>query len=226
MIISPTRVPRPPPSQEIFTPTLPSRNFLLDPPPTPPPPLRGLKGGAMLSGMQQGPPPPTAPLPPTHSWFFVPLLHAAARRLAPQTQRAWEADARFSVVWHRYLFLLQRAQPIRPDALVRALAVLQQLAASPAHLPKIHLCMKRPACLPLRWLTSRGLGICSPSGRLHPCHCAGGLAAKFPRCRGGVSACAESCRCTGNRCSGCRATSQQLPPRTQFARGSCQPRRL
>ena len=116
-----------------------------------------MQSGAGTSHMpwyQQGPPPPTAPLPPTHSWFFVPLLHAAARRLAPQAQRAWEADARFSVVWHRYLFLLQSAQPIRPDALVRALAVLQQLAAAggqpcpPAEARLLDSLVHETSCLP------------------------------------------------------------------------------
>ena len=82
---------------------------------------------------QQGPPLPSTPRPPTHSWIFVPLLHAAARRLTTSAERAWEADARFAGVWQRYVVLLRNAPPVPPEVLLHTLDALQQLATASGH---------------------------------------------------------------------------------------------
>ena len=88
---------------------------------------------AIMPWFQQGPPLPSTPRPPTHSWIFVPLLHAAARRLTTSAERAWEADARFAGVWQRYVVLLRNAPPVPPEVLLRTLDALQQLATASGH---------------------------------------------------------------------------------------------
>jgi len=75
---------------------------------------------------------------PTHSWFFVPLLHASTQRLHHQVEGTWEAS-RFRAPWQTGLLGLRHAGPIPPTSLVRALQTTQQLAVADgrgeAHLP-------------------------------------------------------------------------------------------
>ena len=58
-------------------------------------PKLGDRATSSAAWFQQRPPPPEAALPATNSWFFVPLLHAAARRLHQEAQLCWEACPRF-----------------------------------------------------------------------------------------------------------------------------------
>ena len=55
----------------------------------------------------------------THSWLFVPLLHAAVGRLHPAALTAWEAHALCAPLWQRGLATLLRH--VEPAALVHAL---------------------------------------------------------------------------------------------------------
>ena len=64
----------------------------------------------------------------THSWLFVPLLHAAVGRLHPAAVAAWQAHAVYAPLWQRALDALRQAPPVQPAALVHALHTLQQLA--------------------------------------------------------------------------------------------------
>jgi len=74
-------------------------------------------------------PPDTLALQRTHSWLFVPLLHAAVGRLHPAALARWEAHPLYSLLWQRNLALLRQAPPVEPQALVHALHTLQQLAS-------------------------------------------------------------------------------------------------
>ncbi|CAE7722283.1 unnamed protein product [Symbiodinium sp. CCMP2456] len=65
--------------------------------------------------------PPTAlAVGQTHSWLFVPPLHAAVGRLHSDALDAWQAHPDFAPIWQR--------SPVEPAALVHALHTLQQLA--------------------------------------------------------------------------------------------------
>ncbi|CAE7191617.1 unnamed protein product, partial [Symbiodinium sp. CCMP2456] len=64
----------------------------------------------------------------THSWLFVPLLHAAVGRLHPAALTAWETHGLYAPLWQRGLTTLRDAAPVEPAALVHALHTLQQLA--------------------------------------------------------------------------------------------------
>ena len=64
----------------------------------------------------------------THSWLFVPSLHAAVGRLHPAAVAAWQAHAVYAPLWQRALDALRQAPPVQPAALVHALHTLQQLA--------------------------------------------------------------------------------------------------
>ena len=76
---------------------------------------------------RQGPP-DTLASGRTHSWLFVPLLHAAVGRLQPDALSAWNAHAHYAPLWLRALDILRQAPPVQPAALVHALHTLQQLA--------------------------------------------------------------------------------------------------
>ena len=65
----------------------------------------------------------------THSWLFVPLLHAAVGRLHSDALDAWHAHAYYAPLWQRALDVLRQASPVQPAALVHALHTLQHLAS-------------------------------------------------------------------------------------------------
>ena len=74
-------------------------------------------------------PPDTRAIQRTHSWLFVPLLHAAVGRLDPTPLARWEAHPLYGRLWQHSLALLRQAPPVEPQALVHALHTLQQLAS-------------------------------------------------------------------------------------------------
>ncbi|CAE7215607.1 unnamed protein product, partial [Symbiodinium sp. CCMP2456] len=60
---------------------------------------------------------------PTHSWIFVPLLHAAVGRLHPDALQAWESSPRYGALWSRVLANLRLAGSVPPASIVHALHV-------------------------------------------------------------------------------------------------------
>jgi len=96
-------------------------------PPTPPAQVAPTAAPAAAAWCNQGP--PAAPAQGrTHSWLFVPLLHAAVGRLHPAALTAWETHGLYAPLWQRGLTTLRDAAPVEPAALVHALHTLQQLA--------------------------------------------------------------------------------------------------
>ena len=98
--------------------------------PAPPTQAGSTAAPAAAAWCNQGPP-DAPPHGRTHSWLFVPLLHAAVGRLHPAALAAWEAHALYAPLWQRGLTgltTLRHAAPVEPAALVHALHTLQQLA--------------------------------------------------------------------------------------------------
>ena len=83
------------------------------------------------------PPPNALAVGQTHSWIFVPLLHAAVGRLHPDALAAWEAHPNYAPIWQRALRTLRQAPPVDPAALVHALHTLQQLATEEGRAPPV-----------------------------------------------------------------------------------------
>ena len=125
-------------------------------------------------------PPDTRALQRTHSWLFVPLLHAAVGRFDPTPLARWEAHPLYGRLWQHSLALLRQAPPVEPQALVHALhtvgeraaaSLLQDVAAShrdpgfastdpPGPLPTI--------LLPHRCVLPDAAALRAPARRAHP----------------------------------------------------------
>ena len=98
-------------------PCMPAR--ILDPQPVDAPPDQASSDRPWYT---RGPPSAGSPASPTHSWIFVPLLHAAVGRLHPQCEQQWASHASLGDIWTRSLQALRLAG-------IHALHVLQQLAS-------------------------------------------------------------------------------------------------
>ena len=79
---------------------------------------------------RQGPPDPHHNLPATHSWFYVPLLLAGARRLHPDAENQWRHHAQAGHEWNNLLEQLRAAPPVPWQQLHNALTTLQQLSTT------------------------------------------------------------------------------------------------
>ncbi|OLP80699.1 hypothetical protein AK812_SmicGene38857 [Symbiodinium microadriaticum] len=100
------------------------------PPANPEPgPAANAPPDADFAWFRRGPPPPGTPPGPTHSWIFVPLLHAAVGHLHPDALQAWETDSHYGALWSRALANLRLAGSVPPASVVHALHILQQLSS-------------------------------------------------------------------------------------------------
>ena len=87
------------------------------------------------------PTPTRHPPGPTHSWIFVPLLHAAVGRLHPDALQACKTDSH-GALWSRALANLRLAGSVPPASVAHALHILQQLSSEegrPVPLPEAQL---------------------------------------------------------------------------------------
>ena len=113
------------------------------PPANPEPgPAANAPPDADFAWFRRGPPPPGTPPGLTHSWIFVPLLHAAVGRLHPDALQAWETDSHYGALWSRALANLRLAGSVPPASVVHALHILQQLSSEegrPVPLPEAQL---------------------------------------------------------------------------------------
>ena len=97
--------------------------------PVPAPPAAAVAAPRAPPAEAQGPPSSLAAVGPTHSWLFVPLLHAAVGRLTADAGQHWASHTSLGTVWRRSLGALQAADPVPPLSVVHVLHVLQQLAS-------------------------------------------------------------------------------------------------
>ena len=113
------------------------------PPANPEPgPAANAPPDADFAWFRRGPPPPGALPGPTHSWIFVPLLHAAVGRLHSDALQAWETNPHYGALWSRALANLRLAGSVPPASVVHALHILQQLSSEegrPVPLPEAQL---------------------------------------------------------------------------------------
>ena len=79
---------------------------------------------------RQGPPDPHQNLPATHSWFYVPLLLAGARRLHPDAEHQWGQHDQAGNEWINLLQQLREAPPVPWQQVHNTLTTLQHLNAS------------------------------------------------------------------------------------------------
>ena len=68
--------------------------------------------------------------PPTHSWFYVPLLLAGARRLHPDAEHQWGQHDQAGNEWINLLQQLREAPPVPWQQVHNTLTTLQHLNAS------------------------------------------------------------------------------------------------
>ena len=123
-------------------------------PTTPPPPAQPTGGNR-----PQGPPRDAHRPGPTHNCFFVPLLHAAAGRVAPQAVHGWEADTRYGVSFRAVFAAFHRAQSVPPPAIVMLCIYCSYLPPTGGQ------CISpKPSCptrsRPMPWCISRQLHTC------------------------------------------------------------------
>ncbi|CAE7292329.1 unnamed protein product, partial [Symbiodinium pilosum] len=109
------------------------------------PPAPGQHTALAASSWSTRGPPPGHRSPPPYSWFFVPLLHAAARSLHPDAIQQWEAHPFYGRLWADALANLQLAPAVPVATLATAVQTLQdvyaregrQLSAFEAALPAV-----------------------------------------------------------------------------------------
>ena len=109
------------------------------------PPASGQHTALAASSWSTRGPRPGHRAPPPYSWFFVPLLHVAARSLHPDAIQQWEAHPFYGRLWADALSNLQLAPAVPVATLATAVQTLQdvyaregrQLSAFEAALPAV-----------------------------------------------------------------------------------------